>query len=203
MRQDGLYSWKPWVIQQGFKLAEEGDVVLYHDCGRGLRYMSFLAPKKIIEFALKYGAFVGVTRPNFLNKDYTHSSCFEQMKCDNSLFYNAGQVEATISAWRVDELNKKFIEEWLKYAKQEKIMNPECNVCSKENKNFVAHRFDQSVLTNLVLKYKRKQYIASFQINHLCKSMSLIELDLRRDIFSRTILSVILRIYRLLGLKKF
>ena len=60
----GYWAWKPWSILKAFQNAQEGDIVLYQDCGVGLRYKNFMRPTAVINYALEHQVFPGVSVPD-------------------------------------------------------------------------------------------------------------------------------------------
>lgn len=195
----GYYAWKPWAILEAAKHSRDGDIILYHDCGKGLKYKNFFRPNNIIKYARVNGAMPGVLVPHHgRNKKWTHLECFKIMGCDSEEYFDSSQVQASISAWRVDKNSRQFLEEWLEYCTNLDVIQsvPE-NLKKSQMPDFVAHRYDQSVLTNLVIKNKLKPVLPSFELGYLSKSMLLVDLDLnKKSLVSRTLLSLIINFYR-------
>jgi len=201
----GYWAWKPWVILQAIESANEGDIVLYQDCGKGFKYKNFKKPVNIIKYALDNGAMPGVLVPiHGKNKQWTHSKCFELMGCCEERYYESAQVEATVSAWKVGEKSKGFVGEWFSYCLKLDVVGDVPADCPEPNDYFSFHRYDQSVLTNLVLKRELKPVRLSFDDIHFSKSLSLVDLELgKREFLNKVILNVVLRLFRFIrNLKK-
>lgn len=184
------YAWKPWVILKMMDECEYGDLVIYHDCGKGLRYKNIVKPVALINHAKKYGAMPGVVVTKFgKNKEWCHKACFKLMECDYEVIKNGPQIEASISIWMKTEKSLEFLQKWLNYVTiKEIIQNTPNNLKPLEDKYFKDHRYDQSVLTNLIYKYDFLPYFPSFRDAGITKSMSLIEMDARKKfILIRTI----------------
>ena len=153
-RGAGYWAWKPWAILKAMDAAEEGDIILYQDCGKGLRYKNFMRPTCIINHAIFYGAMPGVLIPGHgANKEWTHKQCFDLMECDSDIYYDSPQVEAVVLAWKVSNKNKQILGEWLKFCTNERIIS-DAYIDHSSSFATQGHRFDQSVLTNLVVKHK-------------------------------------------------
>ena len=184
----GYWAWKPWAILQAINYAEKGDVVLYQDCGMGPKYKNFVRPNKIIAYALKNDVMPGILVPiHGANKNWTHDKCFRIMNCYNDKYFNSPQIEAAISAWKVSNKSQKIVNEWMSYCLDINVVGDDFSL----NDSPIIHRYDQSILTNLVIKRELKPLKLSFDDMHLSKSMSLVELDLRRNsIFLRLLLKI-------------
>ena len=176
----GYYAWKPWAILKRFKEIPDDDVLIYHDCGMGFRYVNLLKPSALLRIVEKNGNMPGVTVPHFgPNRYWTTKQCFEHMKCDTIEYLNAPQVEASISLWKKNTDNLLFLTDWLQHCLMDDCILPphELNFC-KQSPDFVSHRFDQSILTNLTYKYDFTPLTSKFD-SGLTKSLTLIELEQR------------------------
>ena len=197
----GYYAWKPWAILEAAKHSEDGDILIYHDCGKGIKYKNFFLPNNIIEYARLNGAMPGVLVPEYGRNDkWTHMECFKAMGCDREEYYATPMVEASISAWRVDSQSIRFLEEWLEYCVNlDAIRSVPEHLKMNQIPDFVCHRWDQSVLTNLVIKRQLKPVLLSFEQGYLSKSMMLVDLDIdRKSIVSKWLVRVIIKLYVLL-----
>lgn len=179
-RGGGYWAWKPWAILQAFDVANEGDVIIYQDCGKGGRFKNILKPRKMIEFALAHGQCAGVEIPEVgMNKFWTKRKCFELMCCNEEKYKNANQVEATTSFWVVNEGNKSIITEWLTYCIDYNVVSDSDDL-ETEIQGFVEHRHDQSILTNIAVKYKLSYLRQNEELDNLFKSIWIQELFSRR-----------------------
>jgi hypothetical protein len=79
------------------------------------------------------------------------------MNCDSLEYWDHPQVQATFSIWQKNGKAVEFVDEWLIWCEQREVVTDEPNRLGLPNfDGFVAHRWDQSVLTNLVIKHKLK-----------------------------------------------
>lgn len=179
-RGGGYWAWKPWAILKAFELAGSGDIVIYQDSGKGLRYKNFIKPKRLISAASRYGQIAGVSIPERGKNEYwTKKHCFEKMDCDSVLYKETPQIEATTSIWVVNDRNRKVIEEWQQYCLDLEIVSDTEDI-SGECAGFIEHRHDQSILTNLVVKYDLNYLEQMENHENLFKSISVQELFSRR-----------------------
>jgi hypothetical protein len=177
----GYWAWKPWAITKAMNFADDDDIVIYQDCGQGLRYKNLMKPKNIIAYAKKHNVMPGVLIPEHgINKEWTHQQCFNLMGCNAEKFHNTAQVEAVISAWKASDMTKFILSEWLNFCTNENVVSD--NYIDK-NSSFATkgHRYDQSVLTNLVIKHNLIPIRHNLAGLHLFKSMTLLNLFLARD----------------------
>jgi len=190
----GYWAWKPYYILKTMKSAKEGDLVYYQDCGKGLRFKSFLKPKAIIKYTLQHGSMPGVIIPEYgSNKDWTNKACFELMQCDEEPYKTCYQVEATQSCWVVNEKNINFVEEWFKWCCTRPVVSNDDTERSKMYGYAInGHRHDQSILTNLIIKHNLKPVFQDENSKHMFKSISYLELHLRDNSLAKKLKKTLL-----------
>jgi len=153
----GYWIWKPFIILETFKNLEDGDIVLYSDAG--LKVIGNLDP--LFEVAqndpnggkilFKLPA-VGV--PHHKAKTWTKRDCFVLTGCDFPGYWEADMGNGALSLWKKTEKNIEFLNEWLRYLRDPRIVTDDANMTGKANfLEFRDHRHDQSVLTILSIKY--------------------------------------------------
>jgi hypothetical protein len=146
---DGWCLWKPYVILESLKKIKDGDVLIYMDSSD-----TFF--NDISSFLIGYfdSNEILLVRGGGPNKNYTKRDTFFYMNCDSDLYWNTHQVEAGVIGLKKSQSTISFMEEYLHYCKDPRIMKDGDNVCGLPNfEGFDNHRYDQSVLTNLKTKY--------------------------------------------------
>lgn len=143
----GFWVWKPYIILEELKKSDVSDIIFYVDAGdiihEGLS--SYLSEHfKHFDYILYEG--------DRKNSDYTKPEVFEELKLGDE-YKNAIQLEAGICGFKKTEKNIKFLNEWLELCENEKLILDDRYDLSLENKEFKAHRRDQSLLTILKVKY--------------------------------------------------
>lgn len=149
-RGAGYWAWKPFIILEVLKVMNEGDVVLYSDCGDllhpniGNYIKNYLLTEEVL--------LVSSEGPMFKQKIWTKKECFVQMNCDENKYKECLQLEAGVVAFKKCNKSINLVKEWLNYCLIPSIINDE-----KDEKiqlqEFKDHRHDQSILTNLVIKH--------------------------------------------------
>lgn len=150
----GYWIWKPFIILNELEKLNEDEILIYID--------STDLPEKI---------FFDIVLDHFNNKDlllinrgynhgeWTKRDCFILMDCDDNKYYESVQLEAGIIGLKKTEFNTNLIKEWFEFMKNEKILTDIPNTCGQPNlPNFVDHRHDQSILTNLSIKYNLNSF---------------------------------------------
>ena len=137
----GYWAWKSLIILDALKLSDE---VLYLDSS--VIYSNREAILKIFNDTELLSA-VGTS---FANKEWTKRSCFENMDCDTEEYWNAMQVWAGVICAKKQGISR--VQEWRNYCLDYDTVS---DIRSRRNfPTFKAHRHDQSVLTNILIKYK-------------------------------------------------
>lgn len=146
----GYFLWKPYVILDAINKMNEGELLFYSDVGD--MFHPDLIP--YVEEIIGDDSCLFVVG-GFENKDWTRRDCFVYMDCDEEDYWETKQLEGGISFWRVCDESKKIITEWLHYCSDRRILSDGENVSGKDNfSSFKNHRRDQSILTNLAVKYQ-------------------------------------------------
>jgi hypothetical protein len=155
-RGAGYWLWKPYIILETFKNLEDGDVVLYSDAG--LKVLDNLNVLFEITQKLPNNGKVIFKVPwvgaQHIAKIWIKRDCFVLTNCDEPKYWNAPMTNGAVSLWVKNEENFIFLNEWLHYLRDTRIVTDDPNMCGKPNfMEFKDHRHDQAVLTLLVAKY--------------------------------------------------
>jgi hypothetical protein len=160
----GLWAWKSYIIFDLLCKINDGDVIIYYDVGskddNGYEINTAIDP--LIKWAIENnnGILTGFYRPDTMNKTYTKRDCFVYMGCDEEKYWDHPQNGATYSIWQKNELTMDIVTEWMTYSKDMRIISDNKNKCGLDNLDGKKqkHRHDQSILTNLAIKYGLKCY---------------------------------------------
>ena len=154
-RGAGYWMWKPFVIKKALEMMGDNDVLMYSDSG-----ISFI--KNIDELI----DIMDITEEKLLlfeledihpNKRWTKRDCFILMGLDEEEYLNQNQLLASYILMRKNDFVLKFVDEWLTYAKDYRIITDSPNECGLPNyPEFMDHRHDQSILSLLGRKYNIK-----------------------------------------------
>lgn len=180
-RGRGYWAWKPWAILKAFDACEPGDVLIYHDCGFGPRYRSFLRPTRLAERALEHGFIAGVRRPDYgPNRKWIHRRCLEIVGDATHRYLEDVTVEAVISIWVVNERSRAFLDTWFRHCLDpEAIRDIREDELTDQAPDFVEHRYDQAILTVLAIRHNAAVIEPSAEATTFAKSLSMLELDQR------------------------
>jgi len=153
-RGSGFCLWKPYIIQQTLKSIDKNDVVFYIDSVDIFHKnaLSIIEQEMINNSHLFLFGF-------YVNKYYTKRDAFYYMNCDESKYWNSIQCEAGVNCFKNNDESEDFLLEWLNFCKDERIITDDENKCGLPNfPEYVDHRHDQSVLSNLIIKYNKKYF---------------------------------------------
>jgi hypothetical protein len=150
----GYWIWKPYIILEELKKLNDDEILIYIDS-------TDLPEKLFFDIVLEHfkNNDILLTNRGYKNGEWTKRDCFVLMDCDNDIYYNSTQLEAGLICFKKTEFNIKLVEEWFNFMGNENILTDLPNICKKPNQiNFKDHRHDQSILTNLSIKYNLKSY---------------------------------------------
>ena len=150
-RGNGLWLWKPYIINKTLENLNDGDIVFY--CDSGACFFRDASP--IFKILEKQDIWVSI-QP-LIERQFTKRKTFELMNCNNEEYKNSNQVLSGFIAIKKSNFSTAFINEWLDYCCNIDIISP-IDDKSSEEPNFYAHREDQSILSLLIKKYNIKAY---------------------------------------------
>ena len=158
----GYWLWKPYIIIEIMKKVNQNDVVFYMDSADMFK-------TEIIGFLKKHFSKNDILLLDgvWLNKCWTKFDCFHIMNCNEIQYKNVIQLEAGVCGFKKTSLTKKVLLEWLYYCQNKNVITDDVNIYGQNDPNFVDHRHDQSILTNLKVKYN----LFSYPINHEIRSL--------------------------------
>lgn len=147
LRQDegaGYWLWKPYFIQRVLRQSAEGDWVFYVDSGAYIRK----SPQQLCRASSDDD--IVLFENDYFNRDYVKRDAFVLMNVDESAFHDSRQLDACLLLVRNSERARRFVDDWLGYCSDERIVTDAANTCGLPNlPGFIVHRHDQSVLSLL------------------------------------------------------
>lgn len=153
----GYCIWKPYLILKELKKLNKEEILLYID-STDLPLKPFF---ELIINNFKEEEYLLLNR-GYNNGQWTKRDTFVLMDCDSPTYYNQVQLEAGIIGLKMTEFNLKLVQEWFNFCKNKNIITELPNICGLPNiNNFIEHRYDQSILTNISIKYNLKSNLLS------------------------------------------
>jgi len=154
-RGAGYWMWKPFVIKKALNAIEDDDLLMYSDSG--ILFIRNIDEIKAIMDETKEKLLLFELDDIHPNKRWTKRDCFKLMDLDCEPYLSSSQFLASYILMRKNDFVMNFIEEWLEYSKDYRIITDSNNECGLPNyPEFLDHRHDQSILSLLGLKHKIK-----------------------------------------------
>ena len=150
-RGNGYWLWKAYFINKTIiEKLKYGDYLIYTDAAILFMNSSHL----LINFLKDHKASMWMNKMKFIEKLYTKRDAFILMNVDTPYYYDTRQYMAGIQIYRKTKYTIKFIQEWLHYCQDARIITDDPNTMGKENYGgFRDNRHDQTVLSLLIKKY--------------------------------------------------
>jgi hypothetical protein len=152
----GWYAWKPYIIQQALRAADDGDLIVYQDCGRRdpilIRHHLSFWQDYLNEYQQHCvpGVLIPWWGPNRL---WTKQQTLTILNMDEPRFRDCPQVQASWSVWRKCPQSIEFIKEWTELCSRRRLVSGDLDRgIENETNGFIEHRWDQSLLTLLTWK---------------------------------------------------
>jgi hypothetical protein len=165
---------KPYILLNLLERIDPGDVVFYHDCGPHPITTSI---QPLVDLCLKNG---GTVFHQFgdQNRNWTKRDAFVYMDCDIPKYHNSVALQNTWLLLQKSDFSLQFAREWLKYNLDERIasyvMPDTCGL--PPLKGFLENRGDQSIFSNLAVKYGIKTFfgqggVANKNVNQFIRTI--------------------------------
>jgi len=177
----GYSIWKPYIILEVMEKMKEGDILFYVDSGAEI----ISDVQSLVDLCTKNG---GILLFNAVNiaRFWTKRDCFIKMDCDNEKYWNASQIMGGYQVYIKNERSIQFLKEDLKYVQIPELVDDSPSI-EPNFEGFVRHSHDQSVLTNLTVKYGIKSFRNPSQGgNHLKKEELRVKGELLNHPYSDT-----------------
>ena len=138
----GYWLWKPFIVLETMREAEEGDMVIY--CDAGVEIVGDLSP--LLEIASRNGIVLFSNRPH-LQKEWTKRDAFVLLDADAPRYWDAGQLMGGFMILQNNARARDFVNKWLAAMSDERVLTDAPNRAGEPNfSEFREHRHDQSVL---------------------------------------------------------
>ena len=150
---NGYWLWKPYFLYKTLKTKlKDGDYLIYSDAG--ILYID--KAQLIVDFLNERKAEMYFHRLPHLEKHYTKRDAFILLGADLPFFTETGQFNAAFQIYKKSRFTEIFLEEYLYYAQDKRIISDDPNTLGLENyEGFIDHRHDQSILSLLTKKYSQ------------------------------------------------
>lgn len=160
----GYSMWKPYIILDVMEKIKEGDILFYIDSGAEI--ISDIQP--LIELCKKQGGILLFNGINIM-KFWTKRDCFIKMGCDYKKYWDSSYYIGGYQIYIKNSKSIQFLKEDLKYVQIPELINNSPST-SPNFAGFKRHSYDQSILSNLAIKYGIKSFRNPSQGgNHLKK----------------------------------
>lgn len=152
----GWYAWKPYIILQALREADEGDLVIYQDVGRREPVIISHPLQQWGRYLLEHNqpCIAGVQIPDWgPNRLWTKKAAFNALGLQGDRYEDAPQIQASWSIWRKSPLTEAFVREWAECCQCLDLIGGKlAEGIESEVAGFKEHRWDQSLLTLLALR---------------------------------------------------
>ena len=146
----GYWLWKPYIIQKNMQYMQNGDILLYLDCGcelssgkrsELLKCMDVVKTDKIV-----------YTRTGNKEKEWTKMDLLLKLDMNKAEYLNSNQLQAGAILFLVCDETRCLVDEWYKIACNYHNIDDSPSL-SKNLDGFKEHRHDQSIFSLLIKKY--------------------------------------------------
>jgi len=157
----GYFLWKPYIILKTLNKIDFGDILYYSDSR--IDFIKDVSP--LLDLTEKEDIVLFSNKFYGVNKNWCKIDAFYYMDCDSEEYYNGDHYQASFIILKKSERSIKFIEEFLHYSKDRRIITEDKDVCGLNVLDgFNENRYDQTVLSLLALKWEIKPHRDPSQI---------------------------------------
>ncbi len=168
-RGAGYWLWKPFIINYILNKMKDDDILFYLDSAT--QFVGDIEPLLNI---VRIKNMILFSNDDHLNSTWTKRDCFYYMNCDTEQYHTGSQISACYIVFKKCDYTVKLVSEWLSYAKDERIISDNENLCGLPNlPDFKDHRHDQSILSILGIKYNIEIFRDPSQWGNIYKAKEL------------------------------
>jgi len=152
---NGYWLWKPYFIHKTLNMLNHGDFLFY--CDSDSYFKSAIT--SLINISRTSGQDLLIFELQAYERAWSKRDAFKLMECDSPKYTNSKQRLGGFSLWRKSEFTINFVNQYLSYAQDERLITDLENQCGDPNyPEFREHRHDQSILSLLTKKYEQNAY---------------------------------------------
>lgn len=150
----GYFLWKPYIINFTLETIDS-PYILYVDSNLTFLHHQLESFEKTFEYYMgNEGMFVPVCYDMYLNKYWTKRDAFILMNADEDKYADGYQTWTVIMGFDKSRKTCSLLRKYLDYCKDVRILTEIPNVLGKDDyEGFNAHRWEQSVMSILLIKY--------------------------------------------------
>lgn len=152
----GYWLWKPFLTFETLLTMRDGEYLLYCDAGAAL----ISSPSPLFELAARTGGLLFFEIGNgYRNAHYVKRDCFILLGCDCERFWEAQQVNGAFFVLQKNARTLQLVAEWVAWSDSLELITDAPNRCGMPDRpGFIAHRYDQAILSLLVAKHGFARY---------------------------------------------
>ena len=145
-RGAGYWIWKPYIILRTMTEMEDGDLLMYSDAGVLINHHTDYLLSSMDQELLLFGS---------LNKHrmWIKQECRAHIR--GAYIQEMEQCQASVIMLRVGEFTRRFITEWLTWCMVPGMIDDNYQP-DLQQPDFIEHRHDQAILTEMAVKYEIK-----------------------------------------------
>lgn len=147
---NGYWLWKSYIVKKTLDKINYNDYLMY--CDSGAYFINDI--NLLIENMKRDNQDLMCFELDNIEKNWSKRDAFILLGCDKEKYYNSNQIMATTFIIKKTKYTIKFVEEWIKYAQDERIITDIANQLGKGNYDgFKENRHDQTIFSLLCKKY--------------------------------------------------
>lgn len=159
-RGGGYWLWKPYIIHKTIEKLQDGDLLLYLDCGCEIIVEEKKYMLKNINDVKEYKLLASLAEKSNENT-FTKMDLIHKLNMNNNTKeLEMLQIEAGIIFLEVSPLFKNIIKEWYELGSDYHNIDDSSSIIPNHN-TFIEHRHDQSIFSLLIKKNKLYQKCVS------------------------------------------
>ena len=150
-RGNGYWLWKPYIINKTIvEKLNDGDYLIYTDAA-----MIFMdSSHKLIDFLREKNASMWMNKLRHKERLFSKRDAFILIGVDSQFYRDTNCFMAGIQIYKKSNYTVRFIQEWLFYCQDQRIITDDNNKLGFPNyEGFIENRHDQTALSLLIKKY--------------------------------------------------
>lgn len=167
-RGAGYFLWKPYFILKTLKKMDYGDILFYSDSR--IDFISDVSP--LLELTINEDIVLFSNKVYGTNRNWCKRDSFYYMGCDENKYYDGDHLQASFIILKKSDISLKFIEEFLSYSKDRRIITGDKDICNLDIlEGYKENRHDQTILSLLAIKWNIKSHRDPSQIGLYNKNL--------------------------------
>lgn len=147
----GYWIWKPYIIKKTMEQMNDGDVLLYADCGCEINSKRIDELNNDIELVKEKEKYIILSSTEEIERKWNKMDLVVKLNANEDKYMNTIQNQAGVLLILICDKTRNLVNEWYEYSCDYHLIDDSPSILNNAD-DFIEHRHDQSIFSLLLKK---------------------------------------------------